>query len=166
MQKSFIVKATLCIEECQFYLRAGDLLMFDAATQRLTVYRGNDIAKILRLTSLGVGAMVKTGILQEVVETSAPTVVVATPTVPSPAVSKVTPSIAKLDLKPAETKNNGFTAEEFTPAMKRGKMAPISVSNDALPDRLKEALRDRPKAEPMPAAISAKAVEKSPEPIV
>ena len=66
MQKSFVVKSTLCIEECQFYLRTGDLLVYDPSHQRLTVYRNGEITKVLSQTPLSVAGMVKTNILAEV----------------------------------------------------------------------------------------------------
>ena len=66
MQRSYIVKATLCIEENQFYLRAGDVLMFDSASSRLTVYRNASIVKVIKQSSLSISALVKSKILEEV----------------------------------------------------------------------------------------------------
>jgi hypothetical protein len=130
MQKSFVVKATLCIEECQFYLRAGDVIMYESVGHRLTVYRANEIVKTLKQTPLGISAMVKTGILQEVI---APSPVA----VPAPA--KLSPAIeATPQTPPKPSKKTGLTAEEFTPAVKRGKAQPKEVSVDQLPTALQE----------------------------
>ncbi len=90
MQKSFVVKATLCIEDCQFYLRAGDVLMYDSAAHRLTVYRANDLIKVMQQTPLGISGMLKTGILQEVTTAPTPVVVPALPT-SAPAVAPAQP---------------------------------------------------------------------------
>src|SRR5271165_5367270 len=78
MQRSYIVKATLCIEENQFYLRAGDVLMFDSASSRLTVYRNASIVKVIKQSPLSIAALVKSNILEEVRNTEAP--VVSSPT--------------------------------------------------------------------------------------
>ena len=89
MQKSFVVKATLCIEECQFYLRAGDVLMYDTVAHRLNVYRANAIVKTLDQTPISVAGFVKAGMFQEV-STPAPVAVPAPPK-PAPAVAAVQP---------------------------------------------------------------------------
>lgn len=104
MQKSFVVKATLCIEDCQFYLRAGDVLMFESAAQRLSVYRANDLIKTLKQTPLGIAAMLKTGILQETTPAPAAQVVAAAPTKPAQAVAAAAGAKPKADSKPVEKK--------------------------------------------------------------
>lgn len=93
MQKSYIVKATLCMEDCQFFLRAGDMIVYDGASQRLTVYRNNDIVKILKQSPLGVAALQKTGILQEPPTPTAP--VKVAPPKPSDAVLKRQKAVPK-----------------------------------------------------------------------
>jgi hypothetical protein len=126
VQKSFVVKATLCIEDCQFYLRAGDVLMFESTARRLTVYRANEIIKTLTQTPLGIAAMLKTGILQEVTPQVSAPVAVAAPQKPAPAVSKPAP------VKPAE--------KEI--AQKRAKAVPREVRIEDAP-RLQEALAQK-----------------------
>jgi hypothetical protein len=129
MQKSFVVKATLCIEECQFYLRAGDVLMYDTVAHRLTVYRANAIVKTLNQTPIGISGFLKAGMIHEV-STPAP---VAVPAPPKPALA----TGASVAPKPP-AKKTGLTAEEFTPAVKRGKAQGKLV--EEMPERLKQAL--------------------------
>lgn len=144
MQKSFVVKATLCIEECQFYLRAGDVLMYESTSHRLTVYRNNEIVKNLKQTPLGIGALVKTGILTEVVTPTAAPVVAVAPLVPSPAPTK-SPVV-----KPKAEKTS-FSAEEFTPEVKRAKAQAKLV---VMPEILKQALAEAPVEEKTPEPIA------------
>ena len=133
MQKSYVVKATLCIEECQFYLRAGDVLMYNSVTRSLTVYRANTIVKTLEQSPISISGFVKTGMLSEV---TAPVAVAA---LPKPAPGVATPQAPK-----ASAKKTGFTAEEFTPAVKRGKAQAKSIPVEEMPDRLKQALAATP----------------------
>jgi hypothetical protein len=104
MQKSFVVKATLCIEECQFYLRAGDVLMYDTVGHRLNVYRANAIVKTLQQSPISISGFLKAGMIHEV-STPAPVVVPAPP--------KPVPAVAVVDLpKPVVKKKPVRVKEE------------------------------------------------------
>lgn len=110
MSKSYVVKTTLCIEDCQFYLRAGDILVYEPSTLRLTVYRGGAIAKTLKQTGLSIAGLVKSKIIEE-----------------------------QVNRAPAAAPKKAATPKQEAQEFKRQKIHPKEVRIDDTP-RLKETL--------------------------
>jgi len=137
MQRSYLVKSPVHFADLGFFVKVGDILVHDTSNaNRLTVYRNGEVVKAVKQTSLGIAAMVKSGFIVEVV----PQAPKAAPKAPK----KVEYSLPKQPRpqveRPPEPKKGGFTAEEFTPAIKRGKAEPKEVPADQMPERLKKAL--------------------------
>jgi hypothetical protein len=114
MQKSYIVKATLCVEDCQFYLRTGDVLLYDTAAQRLTVYRNANIVKVLHQTPLSMAGMVKAGIFEETTNQTPAKSPVVVPAPPAPATANETSAPSKSNRSTKKPKTV-ITEEETTP---------------------------------------------------
>jgi len=142
MQKSYLVKSPVHFADFGFFVKVGDILVHDTANaNRLTVYRNGEVVKAVKQTPLGIAAMVKSEFIVEVTQPTPPPKI-APKAAPEPpkAASKPAPEPAKADSK-AAPKKTSFTAEEFTPAVKRGKAVPKEVPADEMPERLQEALR-------------------------
>jgi hypothetical protein len=149
MQKSYLVKSPVHFADFGFFVKVGDILVHDTSnSNRLTVYRNGEVVKAVKQTSLGIAAMLKNEFIVEVVQTApspkaAPKAPAKPPVAPSKAPSKVAPAPGVPISKPVYdklkegAKTQGLTAEEFTPAVKRGKAEPKEVP---IPDRLREAL--------------------------
>jgi hypothetical protein len=140
VQKSYVVKRPVNFADFNFFVKVGDILKHDTQNHNsLTVYRGGAIVKTLSQTVLGIKAMLMNDFIAELHD--AP---------PAPAkvepVKEVVkaPEPVKIAPKPApkkeEPKKSGYTAEEYTPAVKRGKAQPKEVSVDEMPEQLRKAL--------------------------
>jgi hypothetical protein len=77
MQKSFIARTTINFVDFEFYVRSGDLLVYDTTNHRLTVYRNGQIVKAIKQTSLALGAFLKNRFIEELAPTAASPVVEA-----------------------------------------------------------------------------------------
>jgi len=89
VQRSYIARVPVNFVEFNFFIKAGDILVHDASNaNKLTVYRGGEIVKVMTQTALGLAAMVKS---EFIVETGAPT-------------AKSTPKTPKDAPKPPEAK--------------------------------------------------------------
>ncbi len=67
MQKSYIAKSPINFVEFNFRVNAGDILVHELASHRLTVYRAGEIVKTLQQTSLGIAVLVKNSFISEMV---------------------------------------------------------------------------------------------------
>ena len=66
MKKSYVAKTTINFVEHGFFVRSGDILIHDVANQnQMTIYRGGQIVKVIKQTSLGVLAMLKNRYIEE-----------------------------------------------------------------------------------------------------
>jgi hypothetical protein len=131
MQKSYIVKRPVNFADYNFFVKVGDILVHDTQNNnRLTVYRNGEIVKTLSQTFLGLKAMVMNDFIGELGASPAPK------PAPAPAPVKEAPKAEE----PVKMPKKGLTAEEYTPAVKRGKAVPKEVKAEDLPPRLKEAL--------------------------
>lgn len=144
MQRSYLVKSPVNFADFGFFVKVGDILVHDTSNgNKLTVYRNGAVVKDVKQTSLGIAAFVKTGFIVEVTQ-QAPSPKAAPKTPAKPIVEAPKPAPKKVEPpKPApkpEVKIKGLTAEEFTPAVKRGKMEPKEIPADEMPERLKKAL--------------------------
>ena len=68
MQKSYVTKSPINFVQFGFRVNTGDILVHDTVSQKLTVYRGGKIVKIMPQSSLGMSAFAKDGMTEEVVE--------------------------------------------------------------------------------------------------
>lgn len=68
MQKSYLAKSPINFVQFSFRVNAGDILVHDTTNQRLTVYRGGEIVKTMKQSSLGMAALLKDKFAEEVVE--------------------------------------------------------------------------------------------------
>jgi len=157
MQRSFVAKSTVNFPDFELYVRIGDILVYNAANDNsLTIYRGGAIVKTIKTTPISIAVLLKTKMVVEMAQASKPTVVAPPKPSPAPKVAVKPKSVPKpksdsvlpdLDFVkvPVEKmkipKAAGLTAEEFTPAVKRGKAQPKEVE---MPERLKEALENFP----------------------
>jgi hypothetical protein len=68
MQKSYLAKSPINFVQFSFRVNAGDILVHDTTNQRLTVYRGGEIVKTMKQSSLGMSALLKDKFAEEIVE--------------------------------------------------------------------------------------------------
>lgn len=68
MQRSYLAKSPINFVQFSFRVNAGDILVHDTTNQRLTVYRGGEIVKTMKQSSLGMAALLKDRFAEEVVE--------------------------------------------------------------------------------------------------
>lgn len=142
MQRSYLVKSPVHFADFGFFVKVGDILVHDVSNaNKLTVYRNGEIVKAVKQTPLGIAAMVKSQMIEEVVQKAAKAAAKPVPAPPKPAVApkKEEPKPTPIPKK-EEPKKAGMTAEEFTPAVKRGKAQPTEIPADQMPERLKKAL--------------------------
>ena len=153
MQRSYVVRRAVNYADFNFFIKAGDILVHDASNaNKLTVYRGGEIVKVLTQTALGIAAMVKS---EFIVETGVPA-------------AKPTPKAPKDAPKPPEAKGVARAPEAVPDAVqtppdavkppskpssveikaKRAKAVPKEVPNESLPDHLQETIKKRD--DPMP----------------
>ena len=71
MQKSYVTKSPINFVQSSFRVNTGDILVHDSVSQKLTVYRGGQIVKIMKQSSIGMMALVKDHFAEEVVEHAA-----------------------------------------------------------------------------------------------
>lgn len=150
MQRSYLVKSPVHFADFGFFVKVGDILVHDTANaNRLTVYRNGAVVKAVEQTTLGIAAMVKSEFIQEVVQPAHKAAPKAAPKQPSPEAPKPAPkpqAEPRTQPKPLpkakreDEAPKSYTAEEYTPAVKRGKAQPREVSADEMPERLKQAL--------------------------
>jgi hypothetical protein len=146
MQRSYLVKSPVHFADFGFFVKIGDILVHDTSNaNRLTVYRNGEVVKAVKQTSLGIAAMVKNEFIVEVAQQApSPKAAPRTQAKPIPEAPKPAPKKAEAP-KPAvkpEPKTS-FTAEEFTPAVKRGKAVGKEVPYEEMPERLKKALEEK-----------------------
>ncbi len=85
MQRSYLAKSPVNFVQFGFRVNAGDILVHDTTNQRLTVYRGGEIVKTMKQSSLGMAALLKDKFAEEVVEHKPkPKVIEAPKPVPQP----------------------------------------------------------------------------------
>jgi hypothetical protein len=145
VQKSYVVKRPVNFADFNFFVKVGDILKHDTQNNNsLTVYRGGAIVKTLSQTVLGIKAMLMNDFISEIGTQAPAPAPKAEPTkaavkevpVPAPAPAKIVPKAPKK----AEEPKKSYTAEEYTPAIKRGKAQGKEISADEMPDRLRKAL--------------------------
>src|SRR5271154_3019036 len=68
MQRSYVTKSPINFVQFSFRVNAGDILVHDTVNQKLTVYRGGQIVKIMKQSSLGLSAFAKDRLIEEIVE--------------------------------------------------------------------------------------------------
>jgi hypothetical protein len=111
MQRSYLVKSPVHFADFGFFVKVGDILVHDTSNgNRLTVYRNGEIVKAVKQTPLGIAAMVKSQMVEEVVAKAAKAPAKPVPAPPKPAVApkkeepKPTPTVKKEEPKPAPKK--------------------------------------------------------------
>ena len=77
MLKSFIARTTINFVDFEFYVRPGDVLVYDTTNHRLTAYRNGQIVKAIKQDFLALAAFLKNRFIEELVPTTAPPVVEA-----------------------------------------------------------------------------------------
>jgi hypothetical protein len=148
MQRSYLVKSPVHFADFGFFVKVGDILVHDTANaNRLTVYRNGAVVKAVEQTTLGIAAMVKSEFIQEVVQPAHKAAPKTAPKQPSQETPKQPAQKPQGEPKPLpkppakkREEPRSYTAEEYTPAVKRGKAQGVEVSTDELPERLKQAL--------------------------
>jgi hypothetical protein len=146
MQRSYLVKTPVHFADFGFFVKVGDILVHDMANaNKLTVYRNGEVVKAVKQTALGIAAMVKSEFIVEVTQ-QAPSAKAAPKTpAKAPVAQPQKPAVTPKKEEPkSEPKKGGLTAEEFTPAVKRGKAQPKEIPADEMPERLREALEKFP----------------------
>jgi hypothetical protein len=94
MHRTYVAKTTVNFPDFELYVRMGDILVYDAANSNsLTVYRGGSIIKTIKTTPLGIAALVKTKMLEEIA-TKPASVVKVKPVPPVPVPAPPSPSPA------------------------------------------------------------------------
>jgi len=145
MQRSYLVKSPVHFADFGFFVKVGDILVHDTANaNRLTVYRNGAVVKAVEQTTLGIAAMVKSDFIQEVVQPKPAPKASPRQEAPKQPAQKPQgepkPLPKPLPSKKREEQPKSYTAEEYTPSVKRGKAQGVEVPADELPDRLKQAL--------------------------
>ena len=73
MQRSYLVKSPVHFADYGFFVKVGDILVHDTSnSNRLTVYRGGEVVKVVKQTTLGLSAMQKSGFIEEVIQQAKP----------------------------------------------------------------------------------------------
>jgi len=99
MQRSYLVKSPVHFADFGFFVKVGDILVHDVSnSNKLTVYRNGEIVKAVKQTPLGIAAMVKNQMIEEVVAKAA-----KAPAKPIPAPSKPAVAPKKEEPKPTPT---------------------------------------------------------------
>jgi hypothetical protein len=65
MKQSYVVNTTVCVQEAEFTLKPGDVIVHDEATDKITAFRNNDIERVFQINELGVSGMLSAGWLEK-----------------------------------------------------------------------------------------------------
>jgi hypothetical protein len=81
MQRSYLVKSPVHFADFGFFVKVGDILVHNPSNaNKLTVYRNGEVVKDVQQTALGLAAMVKNGVIEEVHQSPVPKSIPKAPT--------------------------------------------------------------------------------------
>jgi len=136
MQKSYVAKSPINFVQFSFRVNAGDILVHDTVQQKLTVYRNGGIAKTMKQSSLGMSALLKDKMCEEIVDQTAKPV----PQPIDPAETlKMLKNVPKIKPDPKPPIVIKPTQEELQ--QKRKKAQPTEVAFEDMPKPLQEAIK-------------------------
>lgn len=111
MQRSYLAKSPINFVQFSFRVNAGDILVHDTTNQRLTVYRGGEIVKTMKQSSIGMIALVKDHFAEEIGEARPkPKPKVVEPPKPKAAEPRVEP--VKVEVEPVKPVPQEIDPEE------------------------------------------------------
>lgn len=136
MNKSYVTKSPINFVQSSFRVNAGDILVHDTVNQKLTVYRGGQIVKVMKQSAIGMTALVKDRSADEIVEHKSASLPAVGHAIDPAETQRMLKNVPKLKQDLSKAIPAKPSKEELQ--QKRKKAQPTEVSIETLPSHLQE----------------------------